>query len=654
MRSFFQLLRSMRFAIAILTVVALASVIGSVLEQNQPTAVYVGRYGEFWASLFTLTGMTDIYHAGWFVGLLGFMALSTGLCLAQHTPAMLREMRSYRESKSLQSLMQLPCSAEMELGNPDPALQERIGAYLRSQRFRYVSRHLQNGGHMLAAHAGGTRRLGYIFVHAAIVLICVGGLVDSNIGLRLAVFSGSIVPETRNLAPADVPARSRLASDSGSFRAILNLNEGGTENAAYLPLNDGYLLQELPFSVRLKRFYVEHYDNGQPKDFASDIEIIDGGTRQNATLKVNHPYTYNGVTFYQSGFGDGGTTLSINALPLESAERIAKIEGRVGGDAPLLLGGEPHRVEFTEFRPINVFADESALSTTASKWFLPKGDDGSSGNSGSSGDVGPSLSFRLRDPQGQASEWNVFMHPLAIQGAHYFVIGRREPEQESMLYVRLPADRDSSVNSYRRFSAAIKQEDARRRAASAVASRVQDRDLADAIERSTTALLESFAVKGLRAIAEMVEKDVPDAEQSRAASLYLDLLQGAAAALLEEPPASTGDVSRFARDCLVAYSDTVDAGIGMYFDLTGFNQVHSSALQVTYAPGAFIVYLGAALLALGTCAMYFVHERRMWIWVMPSLGKMCLGLTANRPSPGLPVEFQAHRTALHHLIHSGR
>lgn len=648
MRAFFQLLRSMRFAIAILTVVALASVIGSVLEQNQPMAVYVGRYGEFWTALFTLTGLTDIYHAAWFVGLLGFMALSTGLCLAQHTPAMLREMRSYRESKSLQSLMQLPCSSEMALVNPDSALQERIGAYLRSQRFRFVSRNLQNGGHMLAAHVGGTRRLGYIFVHAAIVLICVGGLVDSNIGLRLAVSSGSIVPETRNLAPADVPARSRLASDSGSFRAILNLNEGGTENAAYLPLNDGYLLQELPFSVRLKRFYVEHYDNGQPKDFASDIEIIDGGTRQNATLKVNHPYTYNGVTFYQSGFGDGGTTLSINALPFENTTQTARIEGRVGGEASLLIGGEPHRVEFTEFRPINVFADESALSTTASKWFLPKG-----GN-GSSGDVGPSLSFRLRDALGQASEWNVFMHPLAIQGANYFVIGRREPPQESMLYVRLPADRDSSVNSYRHFSAAIKQADARRRAASVVASRVQDRDLADAIERSTTALLESFAVKGLRAIAEMVEKDVPDTEQSRAASLYLDLLQGAAAVLLEEPADSDGDVSRFARDCLVAYSDSVDAGIGMYFDLTGFNQVHSSALQVTYAPGAFIVYLGAALLALGTCAMYFVHERRMWIWVMPSLGKMCIGLTANRPLPGLSVEFQTHRAALLNLIHSGR
>ncbi|HZW20742.1 cytochrome c biogenesis protein ResB [Noviherbaspirillum sp.] len=639
MKAFIQLLRSMRFAIAILTVVAIASAIGSVLEQGQPTAVYVGRYGEFWATLFAMTGLTDVYHASWFLGLLGFMAVSTALCLAQHTPSMLREMRSFREQKSLQSLMQLPCSAELDAVRPDSTLRARAGAYLRTRNFRFVTRELQNGGYVLAARAGGMRRMGYLLVHAAIVLICVGGLIDGNIGLRLGMMRGEIVPETRDLPPAEVPPQSRL-DEGGSFRAVLNLNEGGTGNAAFLPMKDGYLLQELPFSVRLKRFQVEHYSNGQAKDFVSDIEIIDGDTRREARLQVNHPFTYKGITFYQSGFGDGGTSLALELVPLDGEAAPAAIAGRVGGDAPVLLGGEAYRIEFTDFRAVNVFSGEQDKGGT---WFVPAAQ-------GDMHDVGASLSFRLRDALGQASEWEVFMRPLDVQGARYFVIGKRDAQQSSMRYVRLPADGDGKLAAYRRFSAAMQRPEAREHAARTVAARVQNRELAGAIERSTVLLLDSFAEKGFRAVAEMVEAGVPGAEQDKAAPLYVDLLQRAAAILHDE---SAGDASsRFVRDSLIAYSDAAESGIGLYLDLTGYKQVHSSALQVTRAPGAAIVYLGMAMLALGTCAMYFVRERRLWIWVLPSVGKVFVGLAANRPLPGLQAEFIEHRAALLNLIHS--
>ena len=86
MKSILKLLRSMRFAIGILTVVAVASTVGSILEQNQPSAIYVSRYGAVWAAFYSLCGLDDVYHAWWFFGLLGFMALSTGLCVLQNAP----------------------------------------------------------------------------------------------------------------------------------------------------------------------------------------------------------------------------------------------------------------------------------------------------------------------------------------------------------------------------------------------------------------------------------------------------------------------------------------------------------------------------------------------------------------------------------------
>ena len=46
-----------------------------------------------------------------------------------------------------------------------------------------------------------------------------------------------------------------------------------------------------------------------PKLFASDIVVIDHetGKRVPARIEVNKPFTYDGVSIYQSSFQDGGS-----------------------------------------------------------------------------------------------------------------------------------------------------------------------------------------------------------------------------------------------------------------------------------------------------------------------------------------------------------
>jgi len=51
-RSITELLSSMRFAIALLTVICIASVIGTVMKQHEPVNNYVNQFGPFWAELF--------------------------------------------------------------------------------------------------------------------------------------------------------------------------------------------------------------------------------------------------------------------------------------------------------------------------------------------------------------------------------------------------------------------------------------------------------------------------------------------------------------------------------------------------------------------------------------------------------------------------
>ena len=58
-----ELLSSMRFAIALLTVICIASVIGTVIQQHDSMAGYVSKFGPFWAGLFMALKLNTVYSA---------------------------------------------------------------------------------------------------------------------------------------------------------------------------------------------------------------------------------------------------------------------------------------------------------------------------------------------------------------------------------------------------------------------------------------------------------------------------------------------------------------------------------------------------------------------------------------------------------------
>lgn len=47
-KRFYELLSSMRFAVSLLTVLGIASIIGTVLKQNELYSNYIIQFGQFW------------------------------------------------------------------------------------------------------------------------------------------------------------------------------------------------------------------------------------------------------------------------------------------------------------------------------------------------------------------------------------------------------------------------------------------------------------------------------------------------------------------------------------------------------------------------------------------------------------------------------
>ena len=76
----------MRFAVALLSLLGVASIIGTVLQQNQPQVDYLVKFGPFLVADFRLFGSVRRVRLGVVRCHMMFLVISTGLCLIRNVP----------------------------------------------------------------------------------------------------------------------------------------------------------------------------------------------------------------------------------------------------------------------------------------------------------------------------------------------------------------------------------------------------------------------------------------------------------------------------------------------------------------------------------------------------------------------------------------
>ena len=79
-------------------------------------------------------------------------------------------------------------------------------------------------------------------------------------------------------------------------------------------------VKEMPIAIELKKFIMETYDDGSPKRFASEIQILTKtGKNIETTVDVNKPYEVDGWKIYQYGYDTQmGAQSQISILELVS------------------------------------------------------------------------------------------------------------------------------------------------------------------------------------------------------------------------------------------------------------------------------------------------------------------------------------------------
>lgn len=297
---------SVKLAVVILIILALTSIIGTIVEQRAEPATNIALLAKFFGdataptvyNIFVKIGFMDMYHSWWFVSLLILFSINLTVCSLERFPKTWKLAKKSVEPLAEGSFKSMGIKKELVLIGKPEKLKELLKKQIKKTlfghsklfwvfwfivslpvflvalyRYLYVGpkkiKTTTNGkGFQIYSEAGNYTRLGVYIVHLSILLIFVGAIIGARFG----------------------------------FRGFLNLPEGESSDVAY---TTGGKTIRLGFTIKCNWYNTEYYSGGDmPREFQSELVIIDGGREiLKKVIEVNHPLTYNGVTFYQSSYG---------------------------------------------------------------------------------------------------------------------------------------------------------------------------------------------------------------------------------------------------------------------------------------------------------------------------------------------------------------
>ncbi|WP_336031491.1 cytochrome c biogenesis protein ResB [Geodermatophilus sp. FMUSA9-8] len=271
-------LTSMRTAVVLLFLLAVAAVPGSLFPQRSLTPSAVTRYFQEnpeLAPVLDRLGMFDVFASPWFSAVYLLLFLSLIGCLVPRCVEHLRALRSDPPPVP-RHLHRLPVHTTAEAPLAADPLAARIEADLRSARFR-VSRRDTAAGVELSAERGRVKETGNLVFHLSLL-----ALLAALAGGKLWGYEGSI-----------------LVTEGDGFCNSFQQYDRYVAG----PLVDQDTLTPLCFD--LQDFRATYEPNGTPASFTADIGVQDapGAPARSTTIGVNDPFRSDGDRLYVTGHG---------------------------------------------------------------------------------------------------------------------------------------------------------------------------------------------------------------------------------------------------------------------------------------------------------------------------------------------------------------
>jgi cytochrome c biogenesis protein len=254
-KSFFT---SVRTTIALLFLLATTSIIGTVIPQGTPEQLSSAG-PSFYYRLAVILDLHNVYRSWWFILLLIFLSLNLVGCLLRRLSAIPAEWKGTSRKTSF--------SFTLSDNRPPEDLKGIVISAMKG--FLGVPTRVANEKSTLSLEWLKHRiyLLGFPFIHLAIIVILLGGL----IGLFYGVKGHILIKE-------------------GEIGTEFNVSPSEAKRA-------------LPFQIAVDSFTLTRYPTGEPKEFRSDVRLLESGREVvKDSIRVNQPLTFRGISLYQSDY----------------------------------------------------------------------------------------------------------------------------------------------------------------------------------------------------------------------------------------------------------------------------------------------------------------------------------------------------------------
>jgi cytochrome c biogenesis protein len=367
-----------------------------------------------------------------------------------------------------------------------------------------------------------------------------------------------------------------------------------------------------------------------------------------ATIRVNHPLVYRGYAIYQSDFGDGGSKLEMQAWPL-IASRLEPVaaKGEIGNALKIGGANTTLTLELDEFRLFNLLPEPNAQP--GDRKFR---------------NFGPSFGFKLRNATGEAREYFNYMAPTQLEGRWFYISGMRSQPGAPFTYLHIPVDAKNSPERFLRFNNRLRDGEWLHSLLEQSPAPGNNSGFQRDFNQVRLNLVELFTQGGFVAVTERAKAVVPADRLKEATTLYLNILRDTLAEAfiqvlrdegMDVEQGISGREEAFFNDTLSALAVLPDYGSPFYLQLTGFQQVEASGLQVTRSGGVAVVYTGFTLLVIGIFIMFYTSHRRLWVWLADEEGatRLVLAGVSSRQPVEFAGEFAELRAALEKRMSAG-
>ena len=278
-RSGWRHLTSMRTALLLLTLLALAAIPGTVLPQRGLNPVKVDAFlanHPHIGPLLDKMSLFDVFAAPWFAAIYLLLFISLIGCLVPRIRLHTRALRKAPPATP-RHLDRLSVNESWSSDLPAAEVVEVAARTLRRARWRTAIRTDADGVVSVAAEKGYLRETGNLVFHVSLVVLLAGIALGGLFGYKgtVLVVQGQGFANVRS--SYDVFQPSRLYSDS----------------------------QLSPFSFTLQRFSASYEPSGEPRSFNAQVDYraTPDATATATDIRVNHPLKAAGANVFLIGHG---------------------------------------------------------------------------------------------------------------------------------------------------------------------------------------------------------------------------------------------------------------------------------------------------------------------------------------------------------------